>query len=104
MKEILTEIYQGSDTLAKAFLHACLFQELALVDDANASTLILMGIEEPEIYQHPPQARYLAETLLDYPRRVPQLCFAHTQSAFHPRDNFTKIRIVREKAIRVLQL
>ena len=41
-----------------------LLQELALLEDENAPTLI-MGIEEPELYQHPPQARYLAETLIE---------------------------------------
>jgi putative ATP-dependent endonuclease of OLD family len=36
-----------------------LLQELASAGDKNAPTLIL-GCEEPELYQHPPQARYLA--------------------------------------------
>ncbi|WP_163594770.1 AAA family ATPase, partial [Klebsiella pneumoniae] len=39
-----------------------LLQELNKIDDAAAPTLILC-IEEPELYQHPPQAIYLAETL-----------------------------------------
>jgi predicted ATP-dependent endonuclease of OLD family len=36
-----------------------LLQELAAGDDKTAPTLIL-GCEEPELYQHPPQARHLA--------------------------------------------
>jgi putative ATP-dependent endonuclease of the OLD family len=72
-----------------------LLQELALLDDANAPTLI-MGIEEPEIYQHPPQARYLAETLLDLSEKGSQLLLCTHSPLFIPGDNFDKIRIVRE--------
>jgi len=39
-----------------------LLQELASGDAANAPTLLL-GFEEPELYQHPPQARHLAAVL-----------------------------------------
>jgi len=72
-----------------------LLQELALVDDANAPTLI-MGIEEPEIYQHPPQARYLAETLFNLTDKGSQLLLCTHSPLFIPGDNFDKIRIVRE--------
>lgn len=73
-----------------------LLQELALGDDVNAPTL-LMGIEEPEIYQHPPQARYLAETLLDLSVKGSQILLCTHSPLFIPGDNFDKIRIVREK-------
>lgn len=72
-----------------------LLQELALIDDANAPTL-LMGIEEPELYQHPPQARYLAETLLELSEKGAQLLLCTHNPLFIPGDNFDKIRIVRE--------
>jgi putative ATP-dependent endonuclease of the OLD family len=72
-----------------------LLQELALLGDANAPTLI-MGIEEPEIYQHPPQARYLAETLLDLSEKGAQIFLCTHSPLFIPGDNFDKIRIVRE--------
>jgi putative ATP-dependent endonuclease of the OLD family len=72
-----------------------LLQELALLDDENAPTLI-MGIEEPEIYQHPPQARYLAETLLELSEKGSQLLVCTHNPLFIPGDNFDKIRIVRE--------
>ena len=74
-----------------------LLQELALVDDASAPTLI-MGIEEPELYQHPPQARYLAETLLDLSETGAQLLLCTHNPLFIPGDNFDKIRIVRENS------
>ncbi len=72
-----------------------LLQELALLEDVNAPTLI-MGIEEPEIYQHPPQARYLAETLFDLSEKGSQLLLCTHSPLFIPGDNFDKIRIVRE--------
>ena len=73
-----------------------LLQELALLDDKNAPTLI-MGIEEPEIYQHPPQARYLAETLNDLSEKGSQLLLCTHNPLFVPGDKFDKIRIVREQ-------
>lgn len=72
-----------------------LLQELALLEDQNAPTLI-MGIEEPEIYQHPPQARYLAETLLDLSEKGSQILVCTHSPLFIPGDSFDKIRIVRE--------
>jgi putative ATP-dependent endonuclease of OLD family len=72
-----------------------LLQELALIDDVNAPTLI-MGIEEPELYQHPPQARYLAETLIELSEKGTQLLLCTHNPLFIPGDNFDKIRIVRE--------
>lgn len=72
-----------------------LLQELALIEDENAPTLI-MGIEEPELYQHPPQARYLAETLIDLSEKATQLLLCTHNPLFIPGDNFDKIRIVRE--------
>lgn len=72
-----------------------LLQELALIDDINAPTLI-MGIEEPELYQHPPQARYLAETLLELSEKGAQILLCTHNPLFIPGDNFDKIRIVRE--------
>lgn len=72
-----------------------LLQELAMLDDDKAPTLI-MGIEEPELYQHPPQARYLAETLLDLSESGSQILICTHNPLFIPGDNFDKIRIVRE--------
>lgn len=72
-----------------------LLQELALLGDENSPTLI-MGIEEPELYQHPPQARYLAETLFDLSEKGAQILVCTHNPLFIPGDNFDKIRIVRE--------
>ena len=47
--------------LQRSFIVA-LLHELAVSEEADAPTLIL-GLEEPELYQHPPQARHLAAVL-----------------------------------------
>ncbi len=73
-----------------------LLQELTKISDEIAPTLI-MGIEEPEIYQHPPQAKYLAETLNDLSEKGSQILVCSHNPLFIPGDNFEAIRVVREK-------
>ena len=73
-----------------------LLQELATIPDKTAPVLI-MGIEEPEIYQHPPQARYLAETLCELSESNTQVMVCSHNPLFIPQDNFEAIRIVRGK-------
>lgn len=72
-----------------------LLQEIASIDDTNAPTLI-MGIEEPELYQHPPQARYLAEVLHDLSSGGSQILVCSHSPLFIPGDNFEAVRVVRE--------
>ncbi|MBU1905799.1 MAG: AAA family ATPase, partial [Candidatus Omnitrophica bacterium] len=74
-----------------------LLQELTTLSDETAPTLI-MGIEEPEIYQHPPQARHLAETLYELSEsNTAQIMICSHNPLFIPGDNFEAIRIVREE-------
>jgi predicted ATP-dependent endonuclease of OLD family len=73
-----------------------LLQELTTVSEESFPTLI-MGIEEPEIYQHPPQARHLAETLFELSKKNSQIMICSHNPLFIPGDNFESIRLVREK-------
>lgn len=73
-----------------------LLQELTELSDETAPTLI-MGIEEPEIYQHPPQAKHLAETLNDLSEKDSQILICSHNPLFIPGDNFEAIRVVRER-------
>lgn len=73
-----------------------LLQEISKISDDVAPTLI-MGIEEPEIYQHPPQIKYLAETLNDLSEKDSQILVCSHNPLFIPGDNFEAIRVVREK-------
>lgn len=88
------ELARFGHGLQRSYMLA-LLQELSQSDAENIPTLI-MGIEEPEIYQHPPQARYLAETLHDLSKKNTQLLLCTHSPLFIPGDNFDKIRIVRE--------
>lgn len=72
-----------------------LLQELAGSDDASAPTLI-MAIEEPELYQHPPQARYLAEVLHELSDKGAQVLVCSHSPLFVPGDNFEAVRVVRD--------
>jgi putative ATP-dependent endonuclease of the OLD family len=72
-----------------------LLQELADLEDADAPSLI-MAIEEPELYQHPPQARYLSEVLQELANEGSQIVVCSHSPYFIPGDNFHNVRMVRE--------
>ena len=72
-----------------------LLQELAGTASDIAPTLIL-GIEEPELYQHPPQARYLAELLHDLATDKSQIIVCSHSPLFIPGDDFETVRVVRD--------
>src|SRR5690554_2035441 len=72
-----------------------LLQELAALDDENSPTLV-MAIEEPELYQHPPQARYLSEVLQDLANENSQIIVCSHSPYFIPGDDFHNVRLVRE--------
>ncbi|MCD8139727.1 MAG: ATP-dependent endonuclease [Planctomycetaceae bacterium] len=59
--DFLGDITRMGHGLQRSYLLA-LLQELASSDTDGAPTLLL-GCEEPELYQHPPQARHLADVL-----------------------------------------
>ena len=76
-------------------LFLALMQELSAVSDDTQPTLI-MGIEEPELYQHPPQARHLAEVLKRLSDNNSQIITCSHSPLFIPGDNVEAIRLVRE--------
>jgi predicted ATP-dependent endonuclease of OLD family len=75
-----------------------LLQEIASIKDENAPTL-LMSIEEPELYQHPPQARYLAEVLHELSVNSSQIIICSHSPLFVPGDDFEAVRVVRETGL-----
>ena len=88
------ELSRFGHGLQRSYMLA-LLQELNSIDDALAPTLILC-IEEPELYQHPPQARYLAETLQELADVNTQVMVCSHSPIFIPKTDFEKVRIVRE--------
>jgi putative ATP-dependent endonuclease of OLD family len=73
-----------------------LLQELANLGSEKQPTLV-MGIEEPELYQHPPQARHLAGVLYELSLADSQIMACSHSPLFIPGDNFEAVRVVREK-------
>lgn len=71
-----------------------LLQELASTDDTNAPNLLL-GCEEPELYQHPPQARHLANVFARLASRNSQIVVATHSPLFVSGEHFESVRLVR---------
>lgn len=74
-----------------------LLQELAGADTSGAPTLIL-GCEEPELYQHPPQARHLAGVLRRLCEGNCQVTLSTHSPIFVSGYGFEDIRTVRKES------
>lgn len=72
-----------------------LLQELSTISTGNVPNLI-MGVEEPELFQHPPQARYLAETLMELSQSNSQVVICTHSPLFVPGSNVDRVRLVNE--------
>lgn len=79
--------------LQRSYLLA-LLQELAAIEDQNAPRLIL-GVEEPELYQHPPQARHLAGLLQRLGEGNAQVIVSTHNPLFVSGGHFESVRMVR---------
>lgn len=71
-----------------------LLQELASAGGAEGPTLIL-GCEEPELYQHPPQARHLAGVLQELAGAGSQVLISTHSPLFVGGESFESVRLVR---------
>jgi len=89
------ELSRFGHGLQRSYMLA-LLQELSTFESDNVPTLI-MGIEEPELFQHPPQARYLAETLFELSQANSQIILCTHSPLFIPGDSFDKIRLACEE-------
>lgn len=79
--------------LQRSYLLA-LLQELASSEAPDAPTLIL-GCEEPELYQHPPQARHLADVFSQLSTGNNQILVTTHSPLFVSGDGFENTRLVR---------
>jgi putative ATP-dependent endonuclease of OLD family len=79
--------------LQRSYLLA-LLQELARSEAPDAPTLIL-GCEEPELYQHPPQARHLADVFGELAGGNNQIMVTTHSPLFVSGDGFENVRLVR---------
>jgi hypothetical protein len=81
--------------LQRSYLLA-LLQELASIDAEDAPTLIL-ACEEPELYQHPPQARHLASVLHRLSSGNSQVIVCTHNPLFVSGEGFEDVRMVRKE-------
>lgn len=79
--------------LQRSYLLA-LLQELAGSEVQDAPTLIL-GVEEPELYQHPPQARHLADVFSELATGNNQILVTTHSPLFVSGEGFENTRLVR---------
>ncbi len=81
--------------LQRSYLLA-LLQELASSEAADAPTLIL-GCEEPELYQHPPQAMHLSDVFSELASGNNQILITTHSPLFISGDGFENTRLVRQQ-------
>ncbi len=87
------ELARFGHGLQRSYLLA-LLQELASCDDKDAPRLIL-GCEEPELYQHPPQARHLSSVLQELSEGNAQIVVSTHSPYFVSGRSFESVRLVR---------
>lgn len=92
-QDFLGSLSRMGHGLQRSYLLA-LLQELAASEAENAPTLIL-GCEEPELYQHPPQARHLADVFSELATGNNQILVTTHSPLFVTGDGFENTRLVR---------
>lgn len=88
------ELARFGHGLQRSYLFA-LLQELATLPDGSEPRLIL-ACEEPELYQHPPQARHLAEVFRKLAQTNSQVMVCTHSPYFVSGEAFEDIRMVRK--------
>lgn len=83
--------------LQRAYLLA-LLQVLAEGEDEKARPTLILACEEPELYQHPPQARHLYELLLRLSEKGDQIIVCTHSPLFVSAEQFENVRVVRRTA------
>jgi predicted ATP-dependent endonuclease of OLD family len=91
------ELARFGHGLQRSYLLA-LLQELASVND-DASPRLILGIEEPELYQHPPQARHLATLLQKLSDGNSQIIVSTHSPIFVSGEGFENVRMVRKNVV-----
>lgn len=88
------EVSRLGHGLQRSFL-VTILQELSLINDEFSPRLIL-GFEEPEIFQHPPQERHIANLLEELSRLNSQIIITTHSPHFVPGKGFENIRMIRK--------
>ena len=96
--DFIGEIARLGHGMQRAFIVSIL-QELAVGDQGESPKLIL-GFEEPELYQHPPQAQHMAsllEALATGPEKNTQIILSTHSPYFISSKGFENIRALRKE-------
>jgi len=83
--------------LQRAYLLA-LLQELSRTGAETEPTLLL-AVEEPELYQHPPQCRHMSKVLHDLASGNSQVIITTHSPLFISGQTFASVRLVRKSAV-----
>ena len=87
------EVENFGHGLQRSFLIVIL-QEL-MASDSEVSPTLLLGCEEPELYQHPPQAKHLASILMELSSGDAQIFITTHSPYFVDVDHYEGIKMFR---------
>lgn len=93
-ESFLGDLIRLGHGVQRAFLVA-LLQEMIETEDESAPTLML-AIEEPELYQHPPQTRHFAAVLEEHAREGAQILLTTHSPYFVSGRGFESVRMTRK--------
>lgn len=98
---ILDNHYEGPVSqfghgIQRSYLMSVLSLLAEVANDGN-NALLIIGCEEPELYQHPPQARHLARVLLRLCEGSNQVLLTTHSPYFVSGEVFENVRIVRRE-------
>ena len=94
------ELCRFGHGLQRSYLLALLqeLSELATQGDGSQEPLLILGCEEPELYQHPPQARHLSNVLQKLSEGNAQVIVCTHSPYFVSGKGFEDIRLVKKEA------
>ena len=95
--DFIGEVARAGHGLQRGFLVTVLHELVA--NDSAEGPKLLLGFEEPELYQHPPQARHLADVLekLAGPTGNSQVLVTTHSPYFVSTKGFENVRMVRKE-------
>ena len=94
-EEFIGDVSRLGHGLQRLFIVA-LLQELAATVSEGPVPSLLLGIEEPELYQHPPQVRFLARALEEMSDNDSQVIVTTHSPLFVVGRGFENIRMFRK--------
>lgn len=94
--EFIGEVARAGHGMQRGFLLAVLHELVG--NEEKGGPKLLLGFEEPELYQHPPQAQHLADVLerLSHPDRNAQIIVTTHSPYFVTSQGFGNIRMFRK--------